>query len=128
MYMYNRKLTKQLCTILVLVLDTLYQDHAPFLYCSSDFDVEAGSEAERLIPGKLVRYPTQVRYLITHQTYSLTNITLLQKYNNKFMRYTMNIFGFSEQRVDFNKFDISACYEDGQKLHIMVTNISHKVF
>ena len=54
--------------------------------------------------------------------------TLLQKYNNKFMRYTMNIFGFSEQRVDFNKFDISACYEDGQKLHIMVTNFSHKVF
>jgi len=72
-----------------------------YFLSSSDFEVEDGTAAERLIPAKVVRYPTS-------------------KYNNKYAKYTMNIFGFSKQKPDFSKYDISACYEDSHKLHIMI--------
>jgi len=72
-----------------------------FYLSSSDYEVQDGSEAERLIPSKIVRYITD-------------------KYNDQFEKFTMNIFQFSKQRPDFNKYDISACYEDSHKLHIMI--------
>jgi len=72
-----------------------------FYLSSSDYEVEDDGIPERLIPSKLTRY-------------------LTKEYNNIYEKYTMNIFGFSKQRPDFKKYDISDCYEDSHKLHLMI--------
>jgi len=72
-----------------------------FFLSNSNFEVQDGIEPERLIPTKVEIYPST-------------------KYNEPFEKFKMNIFHFSRHPQDFSHYDISACFEEPQKLHLMV--------
>jgi len=73
-----------------------------FFLSSSNWEIEDGEELpERLIPTKVITYPTE-------------------KYNDPFLNVKMNVFHFSKATPDFSLYDISACFEDNQMMHLMV--------
>ena len=47
-----------------------------------------------------------------------------QKANCSLLQVPINIFHFSRHPGDFSVYDISACYEDHSKLHLMVLSMS----
>jgi len=72
-----------------------------FFLTSLKTSVENGHEEESQVPAKMVHYMTD-------------------KYNDPLYKVPMNIFHFSRSAGDFSVYDISACYEDHSKLHLMI--------
>merc|ERR1712037_882254 len=72
-----------------------------FFLTSLKTAVENGHEEESQVPAKMVHYMTD-------------------KYNDPLYKVPVNIFHFSRSAGDFSVYDISACYEDHSKLHLMI--------
>jgi len=72
-----------------------------FFFTSLRTAVENDNEEEFQVPAKMVHYMTE-------------------KYNNLLYKVPVNIFHFSRSPGDFSVYDISACYEDNSKLHLMI--------
>jgi len=68
---------------------------------ASSWELENEEEQERLIPAKVIRYPTL-------------------KYNNVTSRMTANYFNFRTHSATYQKYDISPCFPDDQNRHFMI--------
>jgi len=94
-------------------IDAYLRDHSPFhstgehnitdvfYLSSSDYEVQDGVLPERLVPTRVEKYPTK-------------------DFNKPFEKFIMNIFHFSKQSPDFSIYDVSPCFEENEKMHIMV--------
>lgn len=68
---------------------------------SPDYDVENGDGAERMLPAKIIRYPTD-------------------KYHVDGIGMVANFYNFRMSREDFQDFDIGPCFADDNKMHLMM--------
>jgi hypothetical protein len=70
-----------------------------------------------MVPAKIVTYLVDSyntpQYKVQHRPHESKHTGCFQEH--------MNIFHFSRSPGDFSVYDISACYDDSHKLHLMVT-------
>lgn len=68
---------------------------------SAGYLVEEDGEDGRLVPAGIVQYPTT-------------------KYNDPTTWVTTNIYRFTKQLLDFQDYDITTCFEDADKVHLLI--------
>jgi len=69
---------------------------------STLWEIDNQVEQQRMLPAKLIRYPTA-------------------KYNNPVnTRVTENFYNFRTHRPDFQSYDITPCFNEDHKLHLMI--------
>jgi len=68
---------------------------------ASSWEIENQEDQERLIPAKVIRYPTM-------------------DYNNNTKKLTANYYNFRTHSASYQKYDISPCFPDDQNRHFMI--------
>jgi len=68
---------------------------------ASSYLIQDDGAGERMIPAKIERYPNQF-------------------YNKLQQRVTTNIYGFSKSNDQFQSYDITSCFEETHKIHLLI--------